>query len=74
MDTPKASVAEIIERLGGPTKAAIKLKVSGPSVVLNWRLRNSIPAEHVLPIAGELNIPPEAIRPDVFLPPEQPRE
>lgn len=33
-----------IEALGGPTKAAKALGVSNPSVVLNWRSREQIPA------------------------------
>lgn len=60
------SIADIIEKLGGPTKAADALGISNPSVVLNWRTRNSIPAQYVIAIEKLTKIPARDIRPDIF--------
>ena len=60
------TIAEIIDRLGGPTKAATALGISNPSVVLNWKSRNSIPAQYVVAIEKLTQIPASAIRPDIF--------
>lgn len=66
MRSSKPNVADIIEQLGGPTKAAEKLGISNPSVVLNWRLRKSIPADRVLAVSKLTGIPPHRLRPDIF--------
>lgn len=60
------TIADIIEKLGGPTKAATALGISNPSVVLNWKTRNSIPAQYVVAIEKLTKIPAQAIRPDIF--------
>lgn len=60
------TVADIIKRLGGPTKAAEALGISNPSVVLNWRKRQSIPADKVMAVSKLTGIPPHELRPDVF--------
>lgn len=60
------TISEIIDKLGGPSKAAEQLGISSPSVVLNWRLRNSIPAQYVIAIEKITGIARESIRPDVF--------
>lgn len=60
------SIADIIEKLGGPTKAATALGISNPSVVLNWKARNSIPAQYVIAIEKLTQIPAGDIRPDIF--------
>lgn len=62
------SVADLIETLGGPTKAAEKLGISNPSVVLNWRARNSVPANFVRRVEDLTGISPEVMRPDIFGP------
>lgn len=59
-------VAEVIRQLGGATKAAAQIGVSGPSVVLNWRKRNSVPAERVVRIHELTGISCHALRPDIF--------
>ena len=62
------TISDIIDKLGGPSKAATQLGVSGPSVVLNWRLRDSIPAQHVIAIETITGISRHDLRPDVFGP------
>jgi DNA-binding transcriptional regulator YdaS (Cro superfamily) len=66
MASSRPNVADIIEQLGGPTKAAEKLGISNPSVVLNWRKRGSIPAERVVAVSKLTGIPPHKLRPDIF--------
>ena len=48
------SVDDVIEALGGPTKAAGMIGV-GASAVSNWRTRGEIPPEHFLVIGEALN-------------------
>lgn len=62
----RPSVSEVIDKLGGPTKAAQKLGLSSPSVVMNWRLRDSIPAERVIEVEKLTGISRHALRPDIF--------
>jgi DNA-binding transcriptional regulator YdaS (Cro superfamily) len=66
MKKTQPTVADVIERLGGPTKAAEALGISNPSVVLNWRKRQSIPADKVMAVSRLTGIPPHDLRPDVF--------
>lgn len=66
MPNKRASISDIIDKLGGPTKAAEALGISNPSVVLNWRKRDSIPAQYVIAIEKLAKIPAEEIRPDIF--------
>jgi DNA-binding transcriptional regulator YdaS (Cro superfamily) len=66
MASSKPNVADIIEQLGGPTKAAEALGISNPSVVLNWRKRKQIPADRVVAVSRLTGIPPYRLRPDIF--------
>lgn len=66
MNTKTPSVAKIIQQLGGPTKAASLLGISNPSVVINWRKRNSIPADRAIAVEGLTGISRHALRPDIF--------
>lgn len=66
MDKQPPSISDIIDKLGGPTKAAAALGISNPSVVLNWKSRNSIPAQYVVAIEKLTKIPAKVIRPDIF--------
>ena len=59
-------VSEIITALGGPTKAAEALGISNPSVVVNWRTRNSVPAQYVAAVTRLTGIPGHELRPDIF--------
>lgn len=68
MKSKAPSVSEIIKQLGGATKAADALNVSGPNVVLNWRKRGSIPADKVLAVETLTGISRHDLRPDVFGP------
>lgn len=68
MKSKAPSVSDIIEQLGGATKAAEALGVSGPNVVLNWRKRGSIPADKVLAVETLTKISRHDLRPDVFGP------
>lgn len=66
MDKKRPTISDIIDRLGGPTKAATALGISNPSVVLNWKARNSIPAHHVIAVEKLTGIPRADLRPDIF--------
>lgn len=72
MKSKPFSVADLIETLGGPTKAAEKLGISNPSVVLNWRARNSVPPNFVLRVEDLTGISRHVMRPDVFGPAKAP--
>lgn len=66
MATDVSLISTVIEALGGPSRAAEKLGLASPSVVLNWRLRKSIPADRVIAIEKLTGIPRQKLRPDVF--------
>jgi DNA-binding transcriptional regulator YdaS (Cro superfamily) len=66
MNTKTPSVATIIEQLGGPTKAASLLGISNPSVVINWRERNRIPADRAIAVEELTGISRHVLRPDIF--------
>lgn len=68
MKSKSPSVSAIIKQLGGATKAAEALGLSGPSVVLNWRKRNSVPADKALAVEALTGISRHDLRPDVFGP------
>ena len=68
MKSTAPTVSDIIEQLGGATKAADTLGVSGPNVVLNWRKRGSIPADKVIAVETATGISRHDLRPDVFGP------
>lgn len=59
-------IEQVIETLGGPTKAATVLGLSNPSVIMNWRARGQIPAERVLDVEMATGISRHLLRPDVF--------
>jgi DNA-binding transcriptional regulator YdaS (Cro superfamily) len=62
----KTVIDRAIDLLGGPSKAAASLNVSNPSVIINWRYRQSIPAQRVLEIESLTGISRHELRPDVF--------
>lgn len=66
MDTQNTLVVDVIERLGGPSKAAAALNLKHPSVILNWRRRKAVPAGYVLAIESLTGISRHDLRPDVF--------
>lgn len=70
MDTHLTPVERVIEVLGGPSKAAEVLGLSGPSVVSNWRARGKVPPERVLEVERVTGISRHELRPDVFGPRE----
>jgi DNA-binding transcriptional regulator YdaS (Cro superfamily) len=59
-------VPQVIEVLGGPTKAAEALGLSNPSVIMNWRIRGRVPAGRVLQVEGATGISRHQLRPDIF--------
>lgn len=66
MAKAKSPIEIVIEKLGGPTKAAAALGISNPSVVLNWRARKQVPADRVIEIENLTNVSRHLLRPDVF--------
>jgi hypothetical protein len=58
-------VGDVLKRLGKPSEAARALGISNPSVILNWRKRNSVPVEHVAAVSRLTGIPPQQLRPDL---------
>lgn len=66
MSDEKLPVELVIDKLGGPTKAAAALNIDNPSVVMNWRARKQVPADRVLEIEGLTGISRHALRPDIF--------
>lgn len=63
-------VSEIIQRMGGPAKAAAALGITAPSII-GWINRGQVPAVRVVAVARMLGVPPHEIRPDVFPVPER---
>jgi Uncharacterized protein conserved in bacteria, prophage-related len=59
-------VSKAIEALGGISKAAAALGITNPSVVANWRMRNSIPARYVLKIEALTGISRHVLKPEIF--------
>jgi len=59
-------VEQVIEALGGPSKAAAALGISNPSVVLNWRKRKQVPADRVIEVERLTGVSRHDLRPDVF--------
>lgn len=66
MATKKTLIADIIERLGGPTKAAAALGLTGPNVILNWRQREKVPADQVIAVETLTGVSRHDLRPDIF--------
>lgn len=63
-----ASVSQVIDALGGLTKAAAALDIENPSVVANWRTRGRVPAERAIQIEAVTGISRHQLRPDIFGP------
>lgn len=59
-------VEQVIEALGGPTKAAAALGLKNPSIVMNWRTRGKVPADRVLDVEAATGISRHTLRPDIF--------
>lgn len=59
-------VSDVIEVLGGPTKAATALGLSNPSVVMNWRKRGRVPADKVLEVEKLTGFSRHVLRADIF--------
>ena len=59
-------IEALIEKLGGPTKAATALGISNPSIVINWRTRGQVPADKVLLVEELTGISRHELRADVF--------
>lgn len=66
MAKAKSPIETVIEKLGGPTKAAAALGISNPSVVINWRKRKQAPADRVIKIEELTGVSRHALRPDIF--------
>ena len=66
MSKKTSPVDAVITALGGPSKAAVALGISNPSVVMNWRARGKVPAERVLEIETATGISRHVLRPDIF--------
>lgn len=66
MSKKKLPVEQVIEALGGPSKAALALGIDNPSVVLNWRARKRVPADRVIEIEKLTGVSRHALRPDIF--------
>lgn len=65
MDTT-SPIERVIDDLGGVTSAAKALGINNPSVIANWRTRNSVPAERVLDVEKLTGISRHELRPDIF--------
>jgi len=64
------NVVDIIERLGGTTEAAAKLRLKRQAVGM-WRRRGAIPPCHVPAVARALGVPAETIWPELAAPQPQ---
>ncbi|TGQ89433.1 CI repressor [Mesorhizobium sp. M2D.F.Ca.ET.185.01.1.1] len=60
------SVSQVIDALGGLTKAAAALEIENPSVVANWRTRGRVPAGRAIQIESITGISRHKLRPDIF--------
>lgn len=68
MEQKRSPVEMVIEKLGGPTKAAFALGIDNPSVIANWRTRGRVPPERVLEVESVTGISRHDLRPDIFGP------
>lgn len=64
------SARNLIQQLGGPQAAALKLGVKRTAVQM-WCKRGLIPLAHVDAVSRALDLPFDAIRPDAFQPLER---
>jgi DNA-binding transcriptional regulator YdaS (Cro superfamily) len=58
-------IETVIERLGGPTKAAEALGIKNASVISNWKTRGRVPVDHVLEVERITGISRHELRPDL---------
>lgn len=65
MSQPHYPIDEVIERLGGLTKAAEALGIDNPSVISNWRKRGQIPVTRVVDVERVSGISRHQLRPDL---------
>lgn len=68
MSKTKSPIERAIEALEGPTKAALALGISNPSVIANWRTRRRVPADKALDVERLTGISRHDLRPDIFGP------
>lgn len=66
MDTPENIVEDVVDILGGLTKAAAVLNLSSPSVIANWRTRGQVPARRAIQVESLTGISRHKLCPDVF--------
>jgi hypothetical protein len=59
------TASEVIEALGGTTKAARRLGQQ-PNTVGNWKMRGRIPPDYFLAVHGVLLELDEQVSPDIF--------
>jgi pyruvate kinase len=62
-------VIEVVEKLGGPKKAADALGIKHPSIC-GWIERGQVPAARVAEVSRLIDVPPHRIRPDIFPAPQ----
>jgi DNA-binding transcriptional MerR regulator len=55
------TIADIIDRLGGGTEAARRLRMQR-TTILQWRARGLLPAKHIWSVAEALGVPAETLR------------
>lgn len=58
-------IETVIERLGGPTKAAEALGIKTASAISNWKTRGRVPVDHVLEVERITGISRHELRPDL---------
>ncbi len=55
----------VINRLGGPTRAAERLGLKRTTVTM-WRKRGVIPVAHVPAVSAATGVPRHELRPDLY--------
>jgi len=58
-------VSDVIDAMGGLTKAAAALGIDNPSVIANWKKRNRIPVDRVIDVERVSGISRHELRPDL---------
>jgi DNA-binding transcriptional regulator YdaS (Cro superfamily) len=61
----KFTVEGLMARFGSQTEMADFCGVA-PSTVYQWRLKNRVPAEHVILLEKRTGVPRYVIRPDIY--------
>ncbi|MFN0183067.1 MAG: carph-isopro domain-containing protein [Aquabacterium sp.] len=67
------NATEVIDRLGGATNAARKLRL-GRQAVQMWKTRGVIPSRHVPQVAQALGVPAETVWPALSATPQPQQE